>query len=236
MKTSAKRSPEQVNKGEKNSVLTINITNEELLNKMPAVVLVMTLPVFTGQPLQLLFANRGLLVHTGFDPETLKAPDTDFCSSLLFPDDQCIMKKAVASLMQNPFEEISGLVFRINSIDSKCLWVICNCRALLSGSGIPEAVISNWQVYDEKSFPKEGLRNCLKSFDREEYQKILKDLTKRETEVLSCIGKGFTMKETADKLFISYRTVETHLDNIKLKLDLHSINALSAFAISAGLC
>jgi DNA-binding NarL/FixJ family response regulator len=114
--------------------------------------------------------------------------------------------------------------------------VICNCRALLSGSGIPEAVISNWQVYDEKSFPKEGLRNCLKSFDREEYQKILKDLTKRETEVLSCIGKGFTMKETADKLFISYRTVETHLDNIKLKLDLHSINALSAFAISAGLC
>lgn len=233
MKKSANKSPKQVNMGLKISVLTIN--KEEVLYKMPAVVLVMKMPVFTGQPLQLLYANRGLLLHTGYETETLQAENSDICTSLLLNDDQCIMKKAVNDLMRNPGEEISGLVFRIHDADDKCHWVICNCRALPSGCGSPEIMVSIWQIYDEKSFPKEAMRNCLKSFDRGVHQKSLADLSKREIEVLTCIGKGLSNKETADKLFISHRTVQTHIDNIMGKLDLHNINALVAFAISAGL-
>jgi DNA-binding CsgD family transcriptional regulator len=234
MKPSAKKNPEQVNKGKKISVLAFN--KEEVLYKMPAMVLVFKLPVFTGQPLQLLYANRGLPLHTGFDTEALQAADSDFCTSLLLTDDQSIMKKAVNDLMQNPNEEISGLVFRIHDAGDKCLWVICNCKALSSGYGSPEIMVSIWQVYDEKNFPKEAMRSCLKSFDRMVHQKSLADLGKREIEVLTCLGKGLSLTEISNKLFISYRTVETHLANIKEKLDLHTINALAAFAISAGLC
>jgi DNA-binding CsgD family transcriptional regulator len=234
MKPSAKKSSDQVNKGKKISVLTIN--KEEVLYKMPAVVLLLKLPVFAGQPLQLLYANRGLPLHTGFETETLKAANTDICNSLLLADDQCIMKKAVNDLMQNPNKEIDGLMFRIHDSGDKCHWVICNCRALPSGCGSPEIMVSIWQVYDEKSFPKEAMRSCLKSFDRLAHQKSLAGLSKREIEVLTCIGKGLSNKETADQLFISHRTVQTHIDNIMGKLDLHNINALVAFAISAGLC
>ena len=35
-------------------------------------------------------------------------------------------------------------------------------------------------------------------------------LSKRETEVLNLLCKGYANKEIADKLFISYRTVEGH--------------------------
>lgn len=52
----------------------------------------------------------------------------------------------------------------------------------------------------------------------------------REKEVLLLIVEGLNTYEIADKLFISYRTVETHRRNIQRKLDKHSIAELSRFA------
>ncbi|WP_256011744.1 response regulator [Desertivirga xinjiangensis] len=44
-------------------------------------------------------------------------------------------------------------------------------------------------------------------------------LSKKETEVLGLISKGFTTKEIAAKLFVSTRTIETHRNNILKKLE-----------------
>jgi len=43
-------------------------------------------------------------------------------------------------------------------------------------------------------------------------------LTTRERECLSYITRGYTMKLMANKIGISVRTVESHLNNIKRKL------------------
>jgi DNA-binding NarL/FixJ family response regulator len=43
-------------------------------------------------------------------------------------------------------------------------------------------------------------------------------LSSRELEVIQLIKSGYTTKEIADKLFISYYTAETHRKNIKLKV------------------
>jgi len=47
-------------------------------------------------------------------------------------------------------------------------------------------------------------------------------LSKREYEILEYIVKGITHKQIADKLFISPKTVRTHLRNIYQKLHVHS--------------
>lgn len=47
-------------------------------------------------------------------------------------------------------------------------------------------------------------------------------LTKREFRCASLLIKGYDFKSIANKLNISSRTVETHINNIKLKLNCHS--------------
>ncbi len=44
-------------------------------------------------------------------------------------------------------------------------------------------------------------------------------LTSREVQCLRLLQQGKTAKQTAKELHLSYRTVESYLDNIKVKLD-----------------
>jgi DNA-binding NarL/FixJ family response regulator len=53
-------------------------------------------------------------------------------------------------------------------------------------------------------------------------------LTNREKEILHLIVEGLTLKQTADKVFLSYHTVDTHVRNIYSKLQVHSRAALVA--------
>jgi len=56
-------------------------------------------------------------------------------------------------------------------------------------------------------------------------------LTKRETTVVTMIAEGQGNKEIARFLEISVRTVETHRQNIKGKLDIHTPAGLTKYAI-----
>nr|WP_320135726.1 response regulator transcription factor [uncultured Amphritea sp.] len=56
-------------------------------------------------------------------------------------------------------------------------------------------------------------------------------LTCRETEVLRLLADGASNKEVARQLDISVRTAETHRQNIKNKLDLHTAAGLVRYAI-----
>lgn len=60
-------------------------------------------------------------------------------------------------------------------------------------------------------------------------------LTDREREVLKLVAGGLTNKMIADHLFISIKTVERHRANIMGKLDLHTPQALTVYALEKGL-
>lgn len=234
MKTSENKNSEQSDRGERDSNMKLN--NEELLYKMPAVLVVLLLPSTRGNiTMPLVKANRGLLVHTGYDPEGLISEKCDFFARLLCPEDIGLINTAIDYLTKNPFEEIDGLSFRIITTWKETLWVNCGCRLFTSNDGSCSYLICNWQVCNPKTLPLEIMRNCLKTLDRMTYQKKLDELTKREIEVLTYIGQGLTTKEIAPILYISVKTVETHIKSIEAKLDIHSINALTVFAITAGL-
>ena len=60
------------------------------------------------------------------------------------------------------------------------------------------------------------------------------DLTPREQEVLACLGRGLSDRDIAQDLFISVRTVQTHLEHIFQKLDTHSRTEAALIAARKG--
>jgi DNA-binding NarL/FixJ family response regulator len=63
------------------------------------------------------------------------------------------------------------------------------------------------------------------SFDPE-----LDQLTRREREVLRLIARGYTYKEVARELYISAKTVETHVSSVLRKLQLSTRHQLTRWA------
>jgi DNA-binding NarL/FixJ family response regulator len=55
-------------------------------------------------------------------------------------------------------------------------------------------------------------------------------LTEREREVMRLIARGYAYKEVAKELFISIKTVETHMSSVLRKLQLSSRHELSRWA------
>ena len=58
----------------------------------------------------------------------------------------------------------------------------------------------------------------------------LDSLTQREREVLRLIARGYAYKEIAKELFISVKTVETHVSSVLRKLQLSNPHELSRWA------
>ena len=60
-------------------------------------------------------------------------------------------------------------------------------------------------------------------------------LTQRETEVLRLVASGLSYKQIAQRLSLSHRTVQNHVQNTLNKLQLHNRVELARFAIREGL-
>ena len=60
-------------------------------------------------------------------------------------------------------------------------------------------------------------------------------LTERETEVLRMVAKGLSYKQIAERLVLSHRTVQNHVQNTLRKLQMHNRVELTRYAIAQGL-
>ena len=77
------------------------------------------------------------------------------------------------------------------------------------------------------------IRSAKDSDKNEGYKEV--PLTKREVEILKCIAEGNSNQEIANKLYISYNTVDTHRKNIMHKLSIKNTAGLVRYAIEKGL-
>jgi DNA-binding NarL/FixJ family response regulator len=102
--------------------------------------------------------------------------------------------------------------------------------------GLQAVISAIRQVADGESLIDHGrLPALLERTSRErarraEVELRMVGLTKRERAVLSLLGEGAGNNEIADTLYISQRTVETHVQNLLRKLGVHS--RLEAVAIA----
>jgi DNA-binding NarL/FixJ family response regulator len=60
-------------------------------------------------------------------------------------------------------------------------------------------------------------------------------LTDREREVMRLIARGYSYREVAEELFISVKTVETHMGSVLRKLQLSSRHELARWASDRGM-
>jgi DNA-binding NarL/FixJ family response regulator len=77
------------------------------------------------------------------------------------------------------------------------------------------------------------IRSAKDSDKNEGYKEV--PLTKREIEILKYIAEGNSNQEIANKLYISYNTVDTHRKNIMHKLSIKNTAGLVRYAIEKGL-
>jgi DNA-binding NarL/FixJ family response regulator len=60
-------------------------------------------------------------------------------------------------------------------------------------------------------------------------------LTPREREVIQLVAEGKSTKEVATALSLSVKTAETHRTNLMRKLNLHSVAAVTLYAVRNGI-
>jgi two-component system response regulator NreC len=108
--------------------------------------------------------------------------------------------------------------------DAKQAELLEAIRTVLKGKKyLPEAVAEQYEAWGDSAA---GVT---------EERRMASVLTKREKEVLKMVAEGYTNKEIASFLFISPKTVDNHRTKVMTKLDLHTVQALTFYAIHIGL-
>jgi len=97
----------------------------------------------------------------------------------------------------------------------------------------PNPVSSNpsLNLFDSPSLICYKVNEALHSFTVNQVRDTDTELTRRETEVLQLITKGFSNKEIADQLFVSTHTVISHRKNISEKTGIKSASGMTMYAI-----
>jgi DNA-binding NarL/FixJ family response regulator len=90
-------------------------------------------------------------------------------------------------------------------------------KAVNNGSSWIDKEIPSWETFEEIAQGQLGSREAPMPMMDES----IKSLTKREMEILKLVAEGLTNEEIGKKIFISEKTVKTHLTNIfdKLKVN-----------------
>lgn len=108
---------------------------------------------------------------------------------------------------------------------------------ILKDSGSAELINAIMMVMNGESYiqpdmiPMLNSKMVIRNSDKEK----IKNLTKRELEVLILVSEGMFNKEIADKLEISERTVKNHISNIFKKIDVADRTQAAVFAIKNSL-
>jgi DNA-binding NarL/FixJ family response regulator len=96
-------------------------------------------------------------------------------------------------------------------------------RRIAAGDAVFSPRLAGFVLDAFASMPTEG--ESKPAFDSE-----LDQLTTREREVLRLIARGYTYKEIARELFISVKTVESHVSSVLRKLQLSTRHQLTRWA------
>ncbi|HVP19700.1 MAG TPA: response regulator transcription factor [Spirochaetia bacterium] len=87
----------------------------------------------------------------------------------------------------------------------------------------------------EVRLPPEVARRLVSGIVESAEKRVEEILTDRELDVLRCLGRGRSNKEIGEELFISEKTVKTHVSSILDKLSLSDRTQAALYAVKRGL-
>ena len=102
---------------------------------------------------------------------------------------------------------------------------------ILKTSSAQEIASAIRSTYKGESVMQEEVTQKILDRDLEESQyQLHDDLTSREREVLELVAKGYSNQAIADELFITLKTVKTHVSNILSKLEVDDRTQATIYA------
>jgi two-component system nitrate/nitrite response regulator NarL len=110
---------------------------------------------------------------------------------------------------------------------------------LLKNTGKEELMEAIRTVYNGGTCFSDEISNTVlneKQYNRpDHFEDANVTFSKRETDIVRLLGDGLSTQEVADKLFLSYYTIETHRKNLLNKFNLHNTAELVKYAAHLGL-
>lgn len=107
---------------------------------------------------------------------------------------------------------------------------------ILKTSSAKEIVEAIRSTYNGESVMQDEVTQKILNRDAEEKQYHLHDdLTNREREVLQLVAKGYSNQAIAEELFITLKTVKTHVSNILSKLEVDDRTQATIYAFQHDL-
>ncbi len=104
---------------------------------------------------------------------------------------------------------------------------------ILKKASISHIIESITEVYNGGAFMTPSVAMQVMNFIKqpEQTDSRMESLSPRENEVLKCLAEGDSYKMIADKLKISYGTVNNHIKKIYEKLQVHSLGEAVSYAL-----
>ena len=146
---------------------------------------------------------------------------------------------AVTKLLRSKVPNVKILILSVSSTKEYIFRIIqAGAHGYISKEAPPEELLRAIESVQtgEPFFTPEMARAALNQLVSNGGNKDpFSSLTAREREVLTLIAEGKSNKETAERLGIGVRTVETHRERIMRRLGIHSTAGLTKFAIANGI-
>jgi DNA-binding CsgD family transcriptional regulator len=122
-------------------------------------------------------------------------------------------------------EKSSALIRQILSSDGKVQFMNLQLEPITVNTNL------SLNLFDSAALICYKANEILNSFPTSQPKDTNTELTRRETEVLKLLTKGYSNKEIADQLFVSTHTVISHRKNISEKTGIKSASGMTMYAI-----
>jgi DNA-binding CsgD family transcriptional regulator len=169
------------------------------------------------------------------NPEKLFLADINILSSKLIAKAD---KKRFAEIVKKysgNYHQPTQTLFRVNHSNKNSIWVLA-CFEKITYQPLEDSYLQvQFVKLDENQEITSLFNEYLKKVEKGENYRKIENLTDRQREILSLLGKGFTSKEIADMLCISFHTVEAHRKTIAKKTQTKKRAALIFLAAEAGI-